>query len=259
MIRWKSSMHRSFFRMNVLRTLSLATAALGLATLGCGFSGSVPSVHAQASQVATVLSQLDAASLRFKSARADIKSDYYERVVKDTTTQVGTIYFERSGSGIQMGSVIADPASKKTQKVIEYKNGILQMFDPGVNQITVLRAGSNQAQYDGFLTLGFGGSGKDLARVWDITDQGSESLSDNGQPVKTEKLDLVAKDTGTRNQVSHVTIWVDPTRGVSLKQIFYTPSGDYRTETYSNIKLNGGIDKGSFKMHTDGHTTTVNH
>ena len=245
--------------MKVLRTFSLAATALSSAMLGCGFFGSVPSVHAQASQLSTVLSQLDAASQRFKSARADIKSDYYERVVKDTTTQIGTIYFERNGAGIQMGSVITDPASKKTQKVLEYKNGIFRMFDPGVNQVTVINSGSNQSQYETYLTLGFGGSGKDLARVWNITDQGSESVTDNGQPVKTEKLDLVAKDAGTRNQVTHVTIWVDTTRSVTLKQVFYTPSGDYRTETYSNIKLNGNIDKGSFKMHTDSHTTTVNH
>jgi len=245
--------------MNVLRTLSLATATLGFATLGCGFSGSVPSVHAQASQLATVLSQLDAASQRFKSARADFKWDYYERVVRDTTTQTGPIYFERNGAAIQMGAVVADPTTKKAQKVIEYKGGVLQMFDPGVDQITVLHAGNNQSQYESFLTLGFGGSGKDLARIWDITDQGTESITDNGQSIKVEKLDLVAKDPSVKNTFTHVTIWVDPARGVPLKQVFNTPSGDYRTATYSNIKLNGGIDKGTFKMHTDAHTTTVNH
>jgi outer membrane lipoprotein-sorting protein len=237
--------------MKILRTLCFAT-------LGCGLPLSGAPAHAQTPQLTAILSQLDAASARFRNARADLKSDYYERVVKDTTTQSGPIYFERNGGGAQMGWVIIDPASKKTEKVLEYRNGVLQMFDPGVNQITVMHSGNNQAQYDSFLTLGFGGSGKDLVHAWNITDQGPETFTDNGQQVKTEKLDLVAKDPGVKNQVSHVTIWVDPVRGVSLKQIFYTPSGDYRTETYSNIKLNGSIDKGTFKMHTDSHTTTVN-
>ena len=238
--------------MKVLRTLAFAT-------LGCGLSLSGALAHAQTPQLTAVLSQLDAASAHFKSARADVKSDYYERVVKDTTTQSGPIYFERNGGSSQMGWVIIDPGSKKTDKVLEYKNGILQMFDPGINQIIVFHSGNNQAKFDSFLTLGFGGSGKDLARVWDITDQGSEPITDQGQPVKTEKLDLIPKDPDTKSQISHVTIWVDATRGVTLKQVFYMPSGDYRTQTYSNIKLNGSIDKGTFKMHTDGHTTTVNH
>ncbi|WP_158819523.1 outer membrane lipoprotein-sorting protein [Granulicella sp. S156] len=236
--------------MKVLRSFASVALAVGL---------SMPLIHAQESQLSTVLSQLDAASQRFKSARADFKWDYYERVVRDTTTQTGPIYFERNGTAIQMGAVVADPTTKKTQRVIEYKGGVLQMFDPGVDQITVLHAGNNQAQYESFLTLGFGGSGKDLARIWNITDQGTESITDNGQSIKVEKLDLVAKDPSVKNTFTHVTIWVDPTRGVPLKQVFNTPSGDYRTATYSNIKLNGSIDKGSFKMHTDSHTTTVNH
>jgi outer membrane lipoprotein-sorting protein len=77
--------------------------------------------------------------------------------------------------------------------------------------------------------------------------------------VKTEKLDLVSKDPGVKSKVSHVTIWIDPARGVSLKQIFYLPSGDTRTNTFANIKLNGTLDKSTFKMRTDKNTTTVKH
>ena len=33
------------------------------------------------------------------------------------------------------------------------------------------------------MTLGFGGSGTDLAKAWTITDQGSESLSDGSKTV----------------------------------------------------------------------------
>ncbi len=40
---------------------------------------------------------------------------------------------------------------------------------------------------------------------------------------------------------AHVTIWVDPTQGISYKQIFYEPSGDNRTATYTNIRYNQPI------------------
>jgi outer membrane lipoprotein-sorting protein len=92
-----------------------------------------------------------------------------------------------------------------------------------------------------------------------VTDQGPETLTDNGQPIKVEKLDLVAKDPAARKNFTHITIWVDPARAVSLKQIFYTPSGDYRTATYSAIKVNGNVHKDQFAIKKDKNTTVVNH
>ena len=106
------------------------------------------SAQANSPQLTVLLKQLDAASERFVNARADFRWDYYERVVHDTSTQNGSIYFERNGTSINMGAIVLNPnsASKsKIDKVIQYKAGTLQMFDPGIDQITVLQAGANQA------------------------------------------------------------------------------------------------------------------
>ena len=79
------------------------------------------------------------------------------------------------GWATQMGAVIVDPKRGK-QKVLEFKDGMLRMFDIPNDQIRLIKAGSNQGQMETFLTLGFGGSGKDLARAWNITYGGSETL-----------------------------------------------------------------------------------
>lgn len=204
-----------------------------------------------------VLAQLDTASQHFVNARADLSQDYYEAVVKDTTTETGSIYFERKGNGTQMGAFTVDARTGKKDKVFEYKDGLLRIFEPGVDQIRIVKPNANSGQIESFLTLGFGGSGKALAQAWNITDQGSEILNDAGQPVKTEKLDLVSKDPNVRNTFTHITLWVDPTRGVSLKQIFETPSHDRRTATYSHIKVNSKIDMAPFAIKAGPHTTTV--
>ena len=216
-----------------------------------------PRAQAPDARLAAVLAQMDAASQRFSNARADFSQDYYEAVVKDTTTQTGSIYFERTGAGTQMGAVVMNANGQGRDKVLEFKGGLLRMLDPHLDQIRIIKPSSNQAQLETFLTLGFGGSGKDLARAWTITDQGTETLTDSGQPVKTEKLDLVSKDPNVRNAFSHVTIWVDPQRGVSLKQVFETPSHDRRTSTYSHIRLNGKIDSAFFELKKGPKTTVV--
>lgn len=213
-------------------------------------------------QLTNALKQLDTASAKFQRATADFQWDYYEKVVHDTTTQKGSIYFEREKGATDMGAVLVDPnAGQKSKpiKVIQYQGGTVQMFDPGVDQITVLHEAGNQSEIESFLTLGFGGSGTDLARAWAINDLGPETLTDNGQPIKVEKLDLVGKDADSRKNFSHITIWVDPARAVSLKQVFYTTSGDYRTATYSAIKVNGNVHKDQFAIKKDKNTTIVNH
>ena len=201
-------------------------------------------LFAQSPQLAGVLSQMDAASAHFKSAQADVSYDNYTRVVNDHTVQPGNLFVERAGSSENMGALFFDlgpdgKPSKAPSKIIDFNGALLRIYTPGVNQVDIFKAGANQAKYESFLTLGFGGSGKDLARAWDITDQGPETISGT----KTEKLDLVSKDPSVKNMFTHVTVWIDPARGLSLKQIFFAPNGDNRTATYSNLRLNSSITK----------------
>jgi hypothetical protein len=185
------------------------------------------------------LGQLDAASAKFHNVQVDVQTDDYTQVARDHDLQTGSMYVERNGASESMGGARYTPGAKKPYKIYTYDAGTLQVYSPGMNQVEILKAGANHAKYESFLTLGFGGSGKDLARSWDITDLGPETISG----VKTEKLDLVGKDQSVRKTFSHVTIWVDPARGISLKQIFYDPDGDTHTTTYSNIRLNEKVDK----------------
>jgi hypothetical protein len=234
------------------------------ATLTAALTLTAGNSYAQAPspQLTYVLKQLDTASAKFQRATADFQWDNYEKIVHDTTTQKGSIYFERDKGSTDMGAILVDPNAgpkSKPIKVIQYQAGLFQMFDTGVDQITVVHEAGNQSAIESYLTLGFGGSGTDLEHSWIITDLGPETLTDNGQPIKTEKLDLVARDPATRKNFTHITIWVDPTRAVSLKQVFYTPSGDYRTVTNFAIKVNGNVHKDQFAIKKDKNTTIVNH
>ena len=133
-----------------------------------------------------VLRQMDTASKKFQAAETNFRWDLYERVVKETTTQMGTIYFKRVGTSTVMGARITSPAVK----FLEYRDGRIRVYEPGTNHLTVLTS-KNQGQMESFLTLGFGGSGSDLAKAWTISDLGDEVVDG----VQTAKLDLVPKAT----------------------------------------------------------------
>ena len=230
---------------------AMMTGWRAAAVVAVVLSGQGAFAQGDAAHLNEVLRQMDAASGKFKSAEADFRKELYQRVVRETTTQSGTIYFLKSGAALQMGAVFLPPEAK----VVEYKDGRLRLFDPGPNHLTEMDGRNNQAQYESFLTLGFGGSGKDLEKTWNITDQGSESMNDGAQAVKVEKLDLVAKDASQRNSIAHVTIWVDPMRAVSLKQEFFFTSDDTQTAIYTHIRYNQGVNTKRYAIKTDSKTT----
>jgi len=217
-----------------------AAAALTLAAF------SAKPASAQNADVQKIVQQMDAAAAKFQSATADLRWDNYERVVRETTTQTGIIYFQKKGNATEMGAVIQKPA----KKVLAYSAGVLKMYEPNIDQLTLLSAGKNQSQYESFLTLGFGGSGTDLEKQWVITPQGTETIDG----VQTTKLDLVSKQEGVKNMFTHVIIWIDLARGVSLKQQFFTPSNDQKISFYTNIKVNGKVDTKPFEIKTTSKT-----
>ena len=231
------------------RLLPIAAAAL---VLTCGFSLQArPATAAQPapSGLAAVLAQMDASSANFRSAQASLRKEQFEKIVHDTTTETGTIYFLRNGASVQMGAKFDPPAAQ----TVEYKGGLVRLYTPSTNHVEEYSAaGKDQAQVDTFVTLGFGGSGKDLARAWSITDQGPEQITDGGKPVKVEKLDLVSKDPSVRNTFTHIIIWIDPVRDVALKQESFAPGGDTNTVTYSNIRLNQPIDLKAYAIKCKG-------
>jgi outer membrane lipoprotein-sorting protein len=230
-----------------------AIAIAGVAIAGAPVKGALAAAQTS-SHLDTVLQQMDAASAKFQSAQADLRQELFTKVVSDTETQTGMVYFERKGNSTQMGIKILPPNAQ----IVEFKDATLRIYNPGTNQIQAFPStGKNQSLAETFLTLGFGGSGRDLAKAWTITDQGSEQITDGSKTVQVEKLDLVSKDDGVRKNFSHFTIWIDPLRGVSLKQVSYAasngkPSGDTRTAYYTNIRLNEKVDTGPFAIKCKG-------
>ncbi|MEO6924835.1 MAG: outer membrane lipoprotein-sorting protein [Bryocella sp.] len=223
--------------MKLAALITATSITLGAAALGtAAFAQKPPSPK--------LIQQLDASSRSFRSAQANVSKDNYTYVVRAHDMQSGTIFIERKGSTVAMGATVMDPGAQKPSKIVSFDGNTLQLYDVGTNSVDILKAGSNQAKYQSYLTLGFGGSGTELARAWNINDLGPETI--NG--VSCEKLDLTPKDPSIARTFTHVTIWIDPVRDVSTKQIFYAPNKDTQTAIYSDIRLNAPINTKPFSI-----------
>jgi outer membrane lipoprotein-sorting protein len=189
---------------------------------------------AQDANLDKVLSQMDASSTKFQDMQADITADLYTAVVQDHEMQTGKTAFRRIGGSLEMITKILTDNGQPAERDILYKNGELDFYQPALKQETIFTSGANRGEYDSLLATGFGATSRDLSATWTVSFQGMETVDG----VQTAKLDLVPKQANIRNSVSHITIWLDPARDISLKQVMYQPTGDSRTVTYSNIRYN---------------------
>ena len=196
-----------------------------------------------------VLTQMDNASAGFRSAEADLLWEQYQKVLDETDTQKGKIYFRRTNKETQAAINITSPDTK----YVLYTDGKVRLYQPRIDQVTEHDASKNKEAAESFLALGFGGRGRDLVRQYDVKLGGNEAVDG----MQTTKLELTPKSPRVRNMFDKIILWIDPQRDVSLKQQFIEPSGDYRTTRYMNIKLNGRISDDVFKLHTTGHTKVV--
>lgn len=199
-----------------------------------------------------VLRRLDGAAANFHSTSADFEFDSIQTdPIYDKDVQKGTVFYERKGTAFQMAAHISEINGKPALKVYTYSTGVFRLFEPGVNQVTTY---SKLNKYESYLMLGFGASGKDLQKKWEIKYLGCETLDG----VKTAKLELIAKDPEIRKTLPKVTVWIDPERGVSLKQIFDEGPGQYRVSVYFNIKVNQALPTDAFTLKTNKQTVQVN-
>jgi len=200
-------------------------------------------------ELQSVLHKMDATAARFQSAQAEFVWDQYQRVVDETDTQKGTVYYRRAGKEIEMMADIREP----DQKSMLFKDGKISVYQPKINQVSVYGSGKNRAEVESYLVLGFGGSGQDLLKAFDVTFQGEEKLGD----IRTAKLQLVPKSDKMKANFPSIVLWIDLDRGVSVQQKFFQTQGDYRLARYSGIRLNEKIPSEAFQLKTNGKTQTV--
>jgi outer membrane lipoprotein-sorting protein len=204
----------------------------------------------------SILKKMDQAAASFNTIQADFVWNRYERVLDEVDdVQTGTIYFRRTGKEIEMKADVKTDGPSKSElqaepKEVLFSNGKIQVFQPKPNIVNTYDAGNNRDAIETYLVLGFGGSGQDLQKSFDVKFTGTENVGD----VATGKLELVPKSIKVKNTFSQIILWIDLDRGISVQQKFIEPQGDYKLAEYSGIRQHEKIPEDVFKLKTNGKT-----
>jgi outer membrane lipoprotein-sorting protein len=232
---------------------------LALTVSFLGFSSAPSPKPADSAELDAVLKKMDTVAANFRTTQASFEWNNYQKVIDEMIdVETGVIYYRRSGKEIEMMAEVKQAGTslstlKTEPKFVLLSHGKARMYQPKMDQVTEFDLGKNHTEFESYAVLGFGGSGQDLRKTFDVTYMGQETV--NG--VVTAKLQLVPRSAKIRETYSQILLWIDMDKGVSVQQQLFQGQGDYRLAKYSEIKINEKIADDVFKLKTTSKTQTL--
>jgi outer membrane lipoprotein-sorting protein len=179
-----------------------------------------------------VIARMDKAAAGFKAMKAHVTYVTHTDVLNEDNTETGTAVMKKVQRGEVQGLVDFVTPDKKT---VTFEKRRVQVYFPKIKTLQIFELDKFGEQVDKFVMIGFGNSGTELAKDYDMTVLGSEPV--NGMPAI--RLQLVPKSADTRQYVTKVELWI-PEQGdpYPIRERISQPSNDYRIATYSELQVN---------------------
>jgi outer membrane lipoprotein-sorting protein len=189
-----------------------------------------------------VLARMDKAANDFKSMTAHVAYVTHTDVLNDNSTEIGTVTMRKVQPGEVQGLVDFTEPDRKT---ITFEKRRIQEYLPKIKTLQVFDLSKHGEQLDKFLMIGFGTSGMELAKDYNVSLLGRE----NAKGAAAIRLQLIPKATEARQYVVKLELWI-PEQGdpYPLKEKIFQPSGDYRLTTYSDLKINPPLEPNALQL-----------
>jgi outer membrane lipoprotein-sorting protein len=192
-----------------------------------------------------ILARMDKAASEFKNMTARGTYVTHTDVINENSTETGTVVMKKVGIGEVQGLIDFVAPDKRT---VAYENRRLRIYYPKINTIHEFDLGKHGEQLDQFFRIGFGTSGTALAKDYDVSIFGTETVK-GFENVKTIGLRLIPKAAEARQYVKQVELWIkesgDP---YPIQEKISAPSGDYRVITYTELKTNQPLPPGALQL-----------
>lgn len=212
----------------------------------------LPALAASDPALEKIMAKMDETAARFRTAEANFTWTTYNSVVNEESgRQTGKIYFQRNGNETEMAAEIDPPDA---QQVI-FSQGKIQLYKSRTATVDVYDASAHRDEFETFLVLGFGSSGNDMQKTFDVTYGDSEKIDGTD----TVRLDLVPKSDKIKEHFPKIILWINPQTGISVQQKLMETDGDYRLAKYSAIQLGQKIPAKMFQLKTSAKTKVITH
>ncbi len=228
--------------MRMMRT-PLRRLIVSFITVCFVLAGPVAAFAAPGDTVQQILARMDQAAKDFKSMTAQVTYLTHTDVLNEDDKESGTVTMKKVQPDEVQGRV---DFTGPDAKIITFEKRKFQQYLPKIKTLQVYDLAKHGEQLDKFLMIGFGTSGTELAKDYDVTLLGTE----NGKGPSAIHLQLIPKDTQTRQEyVKKLELWI-PSEGdpYPLREKIIEPSDDYRLVTYSSLKINPPLQPDALEL-----------
>jgi outer membrane lipoprotein-sorting protein len=198
----------------------------------CFMLATSASIAGTGANLQQVLARMDKAANDFKSMTSQVTYITHTEVLNENDKETGTITMKKVQSG-EIQSLVDFTAPDR--KTITFEKHRIQEYFPKLKTVQVFDLAKHGEQVDKFIGIGFGTSGLELAKDWDVSVLGTE----NWQEQTSIQLQLLPKTPDAKQYVTKIELWI-PAQGdpYPLHEKIFEPSGDYLLVTYSDLKIN---------------------
>ncbi len=209
--------------MRLLLTICALTAVAG------GYS---ITAAAEAPGLRDILARMDQSAAQFHGMKANVKRVSHTAVLNEDSTETGNLAIRKISPHEVQGRLEIETPDKKAYLI---NNRTVEIFYPNLNQVEIYRIGKEGEQLTQFILLGFGTSGTDLEKNYDMKVTGAATL--DGE--KVDVIQLTPKGGEAKKLVTTVDLWLRATGpAYPLKERILQPSGDSLVMTYSGVQIN---------------------
>jgi outer membrane lipoprotein-sorting protein len=187
-----------------------------------------------------VMARMDVEAAGFRQMTARFTKTNFISVLNDTSHESGALWMKKSGKKIEMRGEIAGSDARS----FGFRDNKGEIYYPKINTVQIYDLGKERSLVDQFLLLGFGSSGKEIAKTYSIRVAGEEVLGGR----KTTVLELVPKSPQVLEQIQKVYLWIPENAGHPVQQQFMQPGGNYYKVLYSDVRINPNLPDSAFAL-----------
>jgi len=187
-----------------------------------------------------ILGRMDQAAKAFQTFNANIKRTEYTKVLNDKEEIEGVERVKRTNKQ----TVTLVEFHGPNAQTVRLSANTAEVYYPAAKMVEIWDAGKYAKAANQFLLLGFGTSGAELRKDYEVKLGGAEALGS----VKTSRLDLTPKDSETKKKFSKIELWIPEGDTVPIQVKVTEASGNYNLAVYSNIKINEPLPDSSLEL-----------
>jgi outer membrane lipoprotein-sorting protein len=201
----------------------------------------VAAIAARAETLDAILARMDASSKAFKSVTANIKRSSYNELLKDSDPEEsGDLRIQRNKNAV---AAVLDFKQPNAYTVF-FKDKKAYVYRPKAKVAEEYDFSKNASTIDQFLLLGFGTSGEELRKNYDVRLGGAENIG----PTQTTRLELIPRSDEVKRLITKIEVWIPDGKSNAIREKISEPSGNYNLANYSNVNFNPSLPGSAFDM-----------